>query len=226
MNEGEIGGARLCGSGRSVGSVYVEIPIATNGAPIETFYCDPPKPISLREFGVAATGQGLIEKDGVHHLIDHVGSDSYPLVTDFFEEAKRRGFSRKIRSNFDFSKLSVASKILFVHSRGRVTNHADYATSLDNFSCPCGKEHLAGNDCIGLHWHVAPGPRERNLARGQSYNLMPRHPMANEPEMEEAIVAALPIHQLAIIADSAGVFDNVLHDAVKLAGLPVRISRT
>lgn len=55
--------------------------------------------------------------------IDCNGEQHYPVITDFLEEGRVLGFSRRISSTLDFSRLTANSRILIVHARGLVVNH-------------------------------------------------------------------------------------------------------
>ena len=67
--------------------------------------------------GLSPIGVQLVERDGVWHILDWIGSEHYPNVADFLEEVRRFGLSRRLAKTVDFSKLTERSKILvgFVH---------------------------------------------------------------------------------------------------------------
>lgn len=99
--------------------------VAENGLPIEWFCIDPP--VKWEPFNVCKLGQAPVQLAGVTHLLDWVGECHYPDVASFIEESRCHGCSRKIRRNFDFSKLTNQSKILFVHRKGYIEHHAKLA---------------------------------------------------------------------------------------------------
>src|SRR5262249_38923290 len=76
---------RQCGY-RKKGGVYLTVPTSEDGAPIEYFLVDPPQPVELGALGIAPRGVHLIENEGVWHVFDVVGQESYPNVADFVEE--------------------------------------------------------------------------------------------------------------------------------------------
>ena len=78
---------RQCGY-RKKGGAYLTVPTSGDGAPIEYFLVDPPQPVDLETLGIVPRGVHLIEKEGVWHVFDVVGQDSYPNVADLVEEAR------------------------------------------------------------------------------------------------------------------------------------------
>lgn len=140
------GGAYLC-SGQSEG-----------GVPVEQMLIDPPQRIEPREFGLTPRGTVLVEKHGVVHVLDWVGSDTYPNVADFIEEARRLGVSRRIAKNADFSRLTDDSRLILVHARAWIENAGEYqmARPEDEFWCPRDIETHMSNCyremCAALWW--------------------------------------------------------------------------
>jgi hypothetical protein len=206
------GGARLCGPGRSIGGLYLESGLSVGGVEVEQMLLDPPQPVNPEDLGVSAIGVTLWEgMDGVTHVLDMVGVSHYSYVSDFIEEGRIKGFSRKVSPNLDFGKLSPGSRLVFLHTRGRVVNYPEYSPDmLPDFVCPCGKAHTAGSEsCIGLLWRLAPetvlGLRMRQLSGGNSYALGkvdPAHPFP-APEYTTAMFASVPITSISLIAGGA-----------------------
>lgn len=78
--------ARGCGASRTKGGVYFECSLSPYGLPLENFIVDPPVPIDANEFGVTQIGVKLMERKGVWHVMDWVGSTHYPNVGDYLED--------------------------------------------------------------------------------------------------------------------------------------------
>ena len=108
---------RGCGKARDAGGSYWETASSPNGQPIEFWLSDPPVKIDTIALGIAPQGMKLLEVDGVYHAIDWVGAMHYPNVTDFIEEARRYGVSRRCElSQEDYALLSKDSKLICIHS--------------------------------------------------------------------------------------------------------------
>jgi hypothetical protein len=107
---------RGCGT-RVLGGVYVETLLSADGHPIECMIKDPAIAIDPQAMGLTPVGIKLIEQNGVTHIFDWVGEGYYPYVSDFIEEVRRFGASRRLPSTLDFSRLSPESRLILVHSR-------------------------------------------------------------------------------------------------------------
>src|SRR5688572_23516456 len=107
---------RGCGFPK-VGGLYFSIPTGPDGIPPEEFLIDPLMEVP-ENIVVKFQGLTLMEVDGIYHIIDHVGSRSYPNAADWFEEMSRFGFHQRIETTLDFTKLDMAKSRYFVaHSR-------------------------------------------------------------------------------------------------------------
>lgn len=110
---------RGCGT-RQEGELYLECGTRPGrGRPLEFFLADPPVPMTCD----TKVGVELIERGSVVHIVDWVGEQHYPAATDFLEEGRVLGFSRRISNTLDLSRLTAESRILVVHARGLVVNH-------------------------------------------------------------------------------------------------------
>lgn len=145
---------RGCGY-REQDSLYVCVPTDPDGMPIDWFLTDPVRPWH----GGQLRGPMLIQdpRMGVYHLVLGVGASYYPFVSDFVEEARRLGVSKRIPSNFDTSKLTIGkSGLVLVHPRA--IPEFPYNV-IDGPGCP--KErwipdlHDDGSLCIGDLWHLS-----------------------------------------------------------------------
>lgn len=130
---------RGCGT-RHKGGIYAESELSPFGVPIEECLFDPPVPADLAELGVTPRGVTLIERDGVTHIVDYVGEESYPNVMDFVEEVRRFGLSRRLPKNLDFSRIGPASRILLIHKKAWIENSAEYFAARPQMAAwPCPK---------------------------------------------------------------------------------------
>lgn len=171
--------ARGCGS-RKVGGIYLTVPLAKEGgATIESLLVDPPSVIDPNRVGLSAIGVQTIERGGVSHVLDWVGSENYPNVADFVEEARRMGISRRISKTFDFYKLTPKSRLFLVHQRAYVQNSKAYYEAYQDergepvvWKCPkfiphhqhpASQTELFGKVldyvecCAGVWWHDIDG---------------------------------------------------------------------
>lgn len=130
---------RGCGK-RVISGAYWETGLTPYGSPLEDFILDPPVRIDAAPLGLSPIGVKLIEKDGVWHLVDWVGSAHYPNAADILEETKRFGLSRRLPQTLEFDKLTPASRILLVHAKGWVCNADEYYHAMvrsgDALMCP------------------------------------------------------------------------------------------
>ena len=177
------GERRGCGY-RQPGGAYFAVPLGPGGRPIEEFLIDPPVVIDdPGRLGLASVGVALIERDGVTHVLDIVGSEHYPTVAAFIDEARRLGISRRAPRTIDFARITPASRLLLAHGHADVANAAEFPCEE---RCPCHvAEHLVpgfGDMCARLWWAE---PLEAA-----------RHRLA--------LFASFPIPQIEVVRDDTG----------------------
>ncbi len=229
---------RQCGY-RKKGGVYLAVPTSEDGAPIEYFLVDPPQPVELDALGIAPRGVHLIGKEGVWHVFDVIGQDSYPNVCDVIEEARWLGVSRRCELH-DYSRLTRESRLVLIHQRAYIRNFAEYPMHFSeqeagDFRCP-RKLHLITDlkeMCAGLWRHdVVEGverdevdqrePHRRRLECGAVYPCYGQ-PVEITPDYQYAIFAILPIGQIEVIEDPD---DRTHEEKIERAGksqLPVSL---
>lgn len=195
---GALGGARLCGKGRTVGGVYVEASVVEA---TEAYLVDPPRLIDPKRYGLAAQGMAMVKIGEVWHLMDWVG-EVYYSVSDFIEEARLMGVSRKVAPNaIDWSKITPASQLMLVHSKAVITNPQDFEGFADPLYCPT-KQHQAGDPCLGLHYYEGVvsrnHPNGRKLVQGH-YPLRDLGEGAPTPLFAPGIFMRVPIERIAMI---------------------------
>jgi hypothetical protein len=232
MFEFEIDNRRACGR-RVAAGVYAETRLSPFGQPVESFLVCPPKPVDLAEWGLTAVGVQLIEFNGIWHVFDIVGREHYPHVADFVEETHRKGASRRLPRNLDFSKLTPDSRLILIHARATIENYAEYPQP-PAISCPKGL-HLAQLEemCAGLWWHDIPvddlrteadgSGHFRTIPGGVSYPAHSR-PEGVIPEHQHAIFMSLPITNLVVISGRDPKEEKEAEEAFQAAsqsGLPV-----
>jgi hypothetical protein len=210
---------------RIAGGIYWETAIGPLGnIRWQDVLCDPPIPIDIAELGVTNVGVRLIERNGVTHVLDVIGSHGYPNVADFIEEARRFGVSRRLSSSLDFSVLTRESKLLAIHCKAMVKNWSAYRPYRGvSLSCPCGHaEHRVGAQiniykqytgmCAGIWWEDVVGGEPVRETNAEIVRQMPwgsyRARARSEgryasvmPEYQHAIFAKFPLTNLAIVSD-------------------------
>jgi hypothetical protein len=136
---GAIPVQRGCGT-RTKGSIYLEMGLGDDGVPVEWYLIDPsgyiPEGLDINPRGVAPH---VDEKTGVAHIIDWIGKEFYPYTTDFIEEVRCFGMSRKIAPSFPFEILTPRSRHLCVHPRAIIKNWRDLAASTQ-YATYCPKQ--------------------------------------------------------------------------------------
>lgn len=144
-------GARGCGS-RKKGGVYLCTKLSPFGSPLEDFLVDPVQPFAGEPFRAPILVQDPKEPDVVHAVI-WVGTQFYASPVDFIEEARRKGASRRVPSNFHFGALTPGkSRMLFIHGK------AHTATLAKPDRCPKDIPHHGDEEaCLGAHWHYLQG---------------------------------------------------------------------
>jgi hypothetical protein len=231
--------ARGCGR-REAGGLYLEAKLGPGGRPVESFLMDPVKPLP-EGFKVHAIGVSFVEHPvtKVVNVVDWVGAEHYPNVADFVEEVRRFGLSRKISRNAPIERLTSDSKILLVHGRAFVANHAEYE--------PLGwcrthrhqpKEIMLppNSHCCSVWWEdvtgglqVQPDPDfavdPRMVNRGMpsfSYRALSR-PTDVSPAYQPAVFAAFPISQLTVVIDPVGRTHEQTLRAAEKAGMWIKV---
>lgn len=211
---------RGCGT-RVKGGVYIETMLGPNGCPLECFMKDPPIAIDADAIGLSHIGSRIVERNGVTYVFDWVGESFYPNVTDFIEEVRRYGASRRMSANLDWSKLSPESKLVLVHSRAvyDMTDQMREVIQLYHSQiCPLATKmfhdglqnvniftHGATQQCA-RHWWYDHDQQEQ-LTAGETYTrTMPSFEYkavtrVQTPTYAPGIFLVLPIHRVAVVRD-------------------------
>ena len=217
---------RGCGFRQEEG-IYWELGFSEHGEPLERFIICPSAPIDAKAVGLAPVGVQLFEIAGVHHILDWIGAMSYPNPTDFLEEARRFGVSRRCELHAkNFRKLTKDSRLVTVHPAGFITNHKHYWKERIGMKdvffdpyytwdhCPTSNaEHLRDVNsptwpmCAGLWWEdvMFIEPIAKKDRRG--FRTMPsfRYRCASPPDGKRAhlpaIIASFPLGRMVIVED-------------------------
>lgn len=164
---------RGCGR-RKPGGVYICTKLSPHGVPLEEFIIDPPEPYEGEKFRVPI----IFEKNGFSHLLFWVGKEFYPHPSDFIEEVRRFGASKRVPVEFPIQKLSTGSLMFCVHSRAIIGNHQVLPPPP---LCPKRLEsHLANKTyCLGHSYQVAPANCDGRRKIGDTvYDVKPITPEA------------------------------------------------
>ena len=164
------GVTRGCGT-RVGGGLYLECGTGYGGRPLEAFLSDPPIPMTCD----TKVGVELIERGGVVHVLDWIGEQHYPFVTDLLEEGRHFGFSRRIPRTLNLSRLSADSRLLVVHAGGLVVNHEALRPFMpERYNTPytergkrkaAHKHHCGHLERTGSPEHHLPDPHKRGCTR-------------------------------------------------------------
>ena len=223
---------RGCGT-RDKGGIYAEVLLSPDGMPMEYFLLDPPRVVDTDALGITPRGVRLIQVNGVYHIFDWVGSNYYPNVADFVEEARRFGVSRKLNPRLDFSKLTLGSRLVLLHARAHIDNWRAYKD--EEVDCPKSIEgHQCGVEkemCIKFWWQDVEGGEKdnmfdmRHVRRAMpSFDYFARaKPEKVEPRYKVAIFASFPIHRLGVIKDPQAKKHDTSMAAAKNSTLPVEL---
>jgi len=116
---------RGCGD-REPGGVYAESGLSPRGRPLEEFLFDPPLPIPegldlvnkpQLWMRTLASGEPALdeEEQPIFDLLIWVGEEHYLYCSDYLEETRRWGASRRLNPNLDLSLLSRSSRMILAH---------------------------------------------------------------------------------------------------------------
>lgn len=115
MNFLTSGGQRGCGK-RKEGGLYACTGKSSTGLPVEAFIIDP----AIEWTNGPFRGVQWVERpDGVYDILLWVGEEHYPHLSDFVEEGRKMGFSKRIPINGsenNYEKITFgSSRMLLIH---------------------------------------------------------------------------------------------------------------
>ena len=178
---------RGCGR-RKAGGVYICTKLSRDGAPLEEFIIDPPRLYTGEKFRVPI----IFETDGKNHLLFWVGKEFYPFPSDFIEEVRRFGASKRVPVEFPIEKLSAGSLMFFVHPRAMIQNHQVLPPPP---RCPKNfPDHLSNETyCLGHSYQAAPANYEGKRKIGDTVYTVTTITMEVPLEFSPGIFLRLPI---------------------------------
>lgn len=198
-----LSGKRACGETRSEASVYAEFGFGSGGAPLEEYLFDPPMRVDQAfgpDFQLPNRGVVVVERKGVAHIVDRVGSGNYPDPAFYLEEVRHLGLSRKVPRNLDFARFTTKSLDLLVHDLGWIQNWTDWVLGscstckgaedvIQAWGCPKKlashspanfRDEAAlgpdgGHPCSGLWWEnsqwVPPGKSRKDVDKQREQGI-------------------------------------------------------
>lgn len=232
---------RNCGY-RAVGGVYLELDTSPYGEPIERYLMDPPLPVDTEGLGISPVGTTLVQarEAGVHHVMDWIGSQSYPNVADFIEEVREMGLSRRVSKNTDFTRLTRASRLVCLHSRAYFDEWPAMNALPDYVGWPCKKRIHAqnGTDTSMCLWHVYADLTGTELelnpdgfiagCGGDVERVMPsfsywgwQRPEGVTRTYRTAIFASFPVSRIAVVSDEEGAYGSLVSTVAEQTLIPV-----
>lgn len=206
---GAIAVERGCGV-RKAGGVYAELGMDPNGAPVESFLVCQPVPVDGWDHITPVGVHRIVDSAGTPHFVDWVGSSFYPNVADFVEEARRFGVSRRLPRTLDLSGVTKASRLLLVHSRGRVLGPD---SEHDAVTCPKDVHHGPEkyvDPCVGMAWRVVESEAQDVGSRWVVRKMPAFQYEAQGPVMDgtytfnPAIFMSVPISRFVVVRDPIG----------------------
>lgn len=230
---------RGCGR-RKQGGVYAECGLSEGGRPVEDYLFDPPILLPI-DLDIAPLGVQLIERNGVTHIVDWIGTEYYPNVADFVEEVRQFGLSRRLPKNLDFGRITKQSRILLIHARAWINNVDEYGwweclTERQDHEPETMVPGLAAlppaqRCCSGIWWYDLQPESDTTPASPLNPRIVNRHmpsftylaklrPPGVKPLYMPAFFAAFPMSRLVVVdgADAARTYE-----AMQAAHVPVAV---
>jgi len=241
--------ARGCGPTRKAGRAYLEVVPSKHGQSLESFLVDPPQPVDLAALGISEVGVHVLPVRGQYHVFDVVGQESYANVADFLAEAARYGISRHIQRTARFERLGPGSRLVLIHARAWLDNHAAYVAAFAaegaryrDHACP---KRLPAHDpaalagaattCAAVWWDdldprtcelvLDPDLPPRTAERAMpafSYRAR-RRPAGVRPRYRHAVFLTVPITRLGVVRDPAAAGHLAALELARRSGLEVQL---
>ncbi len=149
---------RGCGD-RARGGIYACSGFSPDGRPIEHFLFCPPHYYGEkfhRAPKLADVGAGV--NNG---MITWIGAEYYQFPSDFIEEAKLQGVSRRIPATWPIDKLTLPAWLVCVHAKARLMNALSMGMTTPAY-CPKvihsdpARHDIGMPICLGRSWELAP----------------------------------------------------------------------
>jgi hypothetical protein len=168
---------RGCGE-RKKGGVYACCGLSPVGRPIEEYLLCPPRPVDYKFHRTPRLVDVIKGGPRKNALLIWIGEQYYPFVSDFIEEAREQGISRRLPSNLNVQKIELPAWMILVHAKARLMNAPSLGLTAVP-KCPTGlhtERHLT-EPCLWRSWQVATetpkGSRVREIG-STKYPVYPR----------------------------------------------------
>lgn len=198
MNNEEASLERGCGS-RAEDGLYLTVESSPLGQSITFFLVDPA--IEWKGAKTLRSPMFIDDRLGVTHLVLGVGATFYPFVSDFVEEVRLHGVSKRVPRNLEVERLSQDSKFLLMHPRA--IPRFNYKAS-----CTCPKDNRGPHECIGFLWSLsALKSFDKVHELGENSESFEEYPtcLVKTPSCSYEVVK--PLEPKAFVDDySAGIF--------------------
>jgi hypothetical protein len=168
---------RGCGE-REQGGVYCECGLSPYGSPLEHFLIDPPQPLPE---GLDIINKPQLWEDpatGITHLLIWIGSEHYEWCSDYIEETRRFGASRRINPNLDLSRLTHESRMILAHPRAINTLWQEQTPPQE-----CQK-HILLHDIASLHLLGVHPSQQEGPCLYKVWELIPKDAATEALELE------------------------------------------
>lgn len=229
---------RGCGT-REEGAAYLETGIDEDGEPVWSFLIDSPKQFVPD----SKIGQEVVRIHGTYHLIDWIGQTHYPYVSDFVEEVRRYGVSRRISRNLNVSLLTPQSRVLCVHARAVIPGTPEQDPLDAESERRCALQWAEGDTdhldhpqkaCTRKWYWDAEGqapneeyPEDEAQSDYRFFASFAYGPVEglDVPEPKPGIFASFPITNLTVIEAEDGSHEPLYEDLSEASGeIPVIVS--
>jgi len=201
---------RGCGL-RQPGAVYAVTALSAHGVPLEYFIVDPPQPVDCAGLGLTDRGVRILNTGATTVVADVVGTNYYPYATDFLEEVRRFGASRRLSPKLDFSQLGPFSRLWLIHRRAYLNN---FQVLVPRVQVICPKYvHPPEPEvcCINLLYHVFDPQDVALKSDARPSRRMPAfeypvwtRPAGYTPDYVPALFLNLPISRLEVVRAADG----------------------
>lgn len=200
---------RGCGT-RKGGGLYICTGLVPAGLPLEAFIIDPPIPYNGESFRSPI----LFERDGTHHVLVWVGEGFYRYASDYVEEVRLFGASRRIPVNFPIDKFSPGSMMFLVHAGAIIENYREMP-QVDQ--CPKRLDsHLRNEEyCFNHVYDLAANQSGIRKVGDTTYRVSTSKLMI-DPVLRAGIFLRLPITHIDHVRDHGRVNPKVVNTKTQI----------
>jgi hypothetical protein len=231
---------RGCGE-REQGGVYAETGLSRYGTPLEYFLIDPPQ---LLPVGLDIVNKPQLWEEPtteITHLLIWIGGEHYEWCSDYIEETRRFGASRRINPNLELARLTRESRMILAHPRAINTLWQEQSPPQE-----CQK-HIPLHDIVSLADLTADPAQNAGPCLFKLWEVIPQEAATEVLDLEEespiclrkvgstvyqyrptgesaeglqpGLFAALPISGFALIQYEDGTVNESVKAKLQRAGL-------